>query len=67
MKIEKILQYLDSALFIKVVEKALVKTLNKLFHCFSLKTSTCESKREINNKSYFSARAGKIHLRSYDI
>ena len=66
MKIEKILQYLDSALFIKVVKKALVKTLNKLFHCFSLKTSTCESKREIN-KSYFSARAGKIHPRSYDI
>ena len=68
MKIEKVLLYGNYAIFLRVPKKTLVKPWNKIFHCTTaLFHMTFKSKSETNDKSCFTARAGKIYLRLCDI
>ena len=66
MKIEKVLVYLNYALFLRVA-KSFGKNLKQIFHCFSSETSAFNSKCEKSDKRCFNARAWKINLCSYDI
>ena len=43
------------------------KNLKQNIHSFTFETSTIKVKCKTNYKSYFSTRAGKIHLCSYNI
>ena len=63
IKIEKVLLYRNYAVFLRMSKKTLLKPWNKTFHyTTAVFHMTFKSKCEANDKSCFTARAGKIDL-----